>query len=127
MVSPGILSIFLLGLFWKKATAKSAKWAAVLTIPVAFYFKIAHLPGIYSLASKLGIEKIFPKLPWMDQMGYSFLIITAIMVLISLFSKSSGTLKTINVSVEMFKTEKNFNFWSIVIMLIVASLYIVFW
>ncbi len=44
MVSPGILAIFMLGLFWKKATNKAAIWGAILSIVVAFLFKLTDLP-----------------------------------------------------------------------------------
>ncbi|CAG0910292.1 unnamed protein product, partial [Cyprideis torosa] len=39
LVSPGILAVFLLGLFWKKTTNNAAIWGAVLSIPVALALK----------------------------------------------------------------------------------------
>jgi SSS family solute:Na+ symporter len=33
IVSPGILAVFLMGLFWKKATNKAAIWGVILSIP----------------------------------------------------------------------------------------------
>lgn len=131
MVSPGILAIFLLGLFWKKATAKSAEWAAILTIPVAFFFKIPNIEVIYSKLESLNLAFLFPKLPWMDQMGLSFLIIMGIMVLISLFNlkkkNKDADEKGIKYSLRIFDTNIDFNVASIIIMIIVGSLYIVFW
>jgi len=129
MVSPGILAIFMLGLFWKKTSAKSATWAAILTIPIAFFFKVAHLPKVYGWFESIGIEGLFPKLPWMDQMGYSFLVILAIMIIISLFQLKGKAKdeKGIEIPSGMFGTGIKFNIGAIVIMLIVASLYIAFW
>src|SRR5690606_10338780 len=40
VVSPGILAVFMLGLFWKKATNKGAIWGVILSIPIALYFKV---------------------------------------------------------------------------------------
>src|SRR5690606_36583482 len=41
VVSPGILAVFLLGLFWKKTTNKGAIIGAFASIPIAMYFKVA--------------------------------------------------------------------------------------
>ena len=41
VVSPGILAVFITGLFWKRATNKAAIWGVVLSIPIAMYFKVA--------------------------------------------------------------------------------------
>src|SRR5690606_20976057 len=39
IVSPGILAVFLLGLFWKKTTNKGAITGVLASIPVAMFFK----------------------------------------------------------------------------------------
>jgi SSS family solute:Na+ symporter len=41
IVSPGILAVFILGLFWKKATNKAAIVGVLSSIPIAMYFKVA--------------------------------------------------------------------------------------
>ena len=41
VVSPGILAVFLLGLFWKKTTNRGAIVGALASIPIAMYFKVA--------------------------------------------------------------------------------------
>ena len=41
VVSPGILAVFILGLFWKKTTNKAAIVGALVSIPIAMYFKVA--------------------------------------------------------------------------------------
>ncbi|UBM62625.1 sodium/sugar symporter [Candidatus Sulfidibacterium hydrothermale] len=109
MVSPGILAIFLFGLFWKRATSNSALWAAIFTIPVSMFFKF-----------------VFPQVPWMNQMGYSFLIISAIIVIISLLEKKTES-KAIPVSKELFHTDTAFNVGAVAITAIIATLYIIFW
>ena len=40
VVSPGILAVFILGLFWKKATSRAAIFGVLLSIPIAMYFKV---------------------------------------------------------------------------------------
>ncbi len=110
MVSPGILAIFLFGLFWKRATSRAALWAAILTIPVSAAFKF-----------------IFPQMPWMDQMGFSFLILSAVIVAISLLEEKGESPKAIPVSHELFRTGTAFNIGAIAISAIIMALYILFW
>ena len=40
IVSPGILAVFIMGLFWKKTSNKGAIYGALSSIPIAMYFKI---------------------------------------------------------------------------------------
>ena len=75
VVSPGILAVFLMGLFYKKATNNAAIWGAILSIPIAMYFKVA--PTGWSDAS------IFVELPFMHQMGYTCIATLAVIALIS--------------------------------------------
>ena len=110
MVSPGILAIFLFGLFWKKATSNSALWAAILTIPVSAAFKFA-----------------FPQMPWMDQMGFSFIVISFVIIVISLLEGKGDSPKAIPISKDLFKTNTTFNVGAITISVIIMVLYILFW
>src|SRR5690606_3201571 len=60
VVSPGILAVFLSGLFYKRATNNADIWGVVLSIPIAMYFKVA--PNGWSDAA------IFVNIPFMNQM-----------------------------------------------------------
>ena len=77
IVSPGILAVFILGLFWKKTTNKAAIIGALVSIPIAMYFKVA--PKGWSNSP------LFPDLPWMDQMGYTAILTALVIVAVSLF------------------------------------------
>ena len=76
VVSPGILAVFLLGLFWKQTSNRGAIVGALASIPVAMYFKVA--PKGWSNST------LFVDVPFMDQMGYTVLIT---MLIIIVFSK----------------------------------------
>lgn len=124
IVSPGILAIFMLGLFWKKTTNNAAIWGAVLSIPIAMYFK-AGSKGWFESGV---LMDIFPTLAWMDQMGLTFLTVTAIMVIISFIEKKGGVdEKGIPLKKSMFATSTKFNISAFVICLILAALYAIFW
>ncbi len=111
LVSPGILAVFLMGLFWKKSTSKAAIIGVIASIPIALLLK---LPAV--------------DLPWMDQMFYTMLLTMVIIAGISMTtSKDVDDPKGIPLTAETFKTGQVFNISSYVILLILAVLYAVFW
>jgi len=124
VVSPGILAIFVLGLFWKKATNHAAIIGVILSIPVAMFFKIA--PKGWAAGTTL--EGIFPNVPFLDQMGYTTLITMAIIVILSwLQNKGADDAKGFFISKETFKTSASFNISAFAIMLVLVFLYAKFW
>ncbi|WP_405608264.1 sodium/sugar symporter [Polaribacter sp. Asnod1-A03] len=113
IVSPGILGVFLLGLFWKKTTNNAAIWGAVLSIPIALALKFLPIP-------------VFE--PWMHQMGITtILTIIIIMVLSKLQNKGADDPKGIEISKDLFKTSPLFNIGSIAVCILLTVLYCLFW
>jgi SSS family solute:Na+ symporter len=111
LVSPGILAVFLMGLFWKKTTNKAAIVGAVSSIFVALILKFIPV-----------------ELPWMDQMFYTLLITMAIIVMVSLnTSELDDDPKGLKLTAGLFKTGPVFNISAYIIMTILAVLYIIFW
>ncbi|MEK9755481.1 MAG: sodium/sugar symporter [Bacteroidota bacterium] len=119
IVSPGILAVFLMGLFYKKATNNAAIWGAILSIPIAMYFKVA--PKGWNDAS------IFLDLPFMHQMGYTCLATIAIIALISYFEGNQNDPKGIKITKSLFSTDSTFNIAAFGVLLITAFLYAIFW
>ena len=119
VVSPGILAVFLMGLFYKKATNNGAIWGAILSIPIAMYFKVA--PKGWSDTS------IFVELPFMHQMGYTCIATLAIIALISYMEGNQDDPKGINLTKKLFATNKTFNIGAFSVLLITAFLYAMFW
>jgi solute:Na+ symporter, SSS family len=116
-ISPGVLAIFLLGLYWKKTTAQAAMAGAILTIPISTVLKF--LPGWTNGG--------FPDYPFLDRMGITFVLTMAIMIVVSLLKpKTSGT-HEIEVDASMFGVSKGFVIGSVIICGILAALYTVFW
>jgi len=66
-VYPGVVVVFGMGLFWKQATARSALWTAITTIPVGIIIKLTY-----------------PAMAFPLRMGYVFIILTFLATLISL-------------------------------------------
>jgi solute:Na+ symporter, SSS family len=124
VVSPGILAIFLLGLFWKKTTNHAAIIGALVSIPVAMFFKI----GPKGWASDTSFEFLFPNVPFLNQMGYTALITMAIIMTLSwLQNKGGNDGKGFNLDKDTFKTSASFNISAFAILLILTFLYAKFW
>lgn len=124
LVSPGILAIFLLGLFWKKTTNKAAIYGALASIPIAFYMKVGSKPWLEGS----NLQWLFPKLAFMNQMGVTLLVTAFIMILLSLREgKGQDNPKGIQLKKSMFKTGPAFNVGAFVIIIILAFLYSFFW
>ncbi|MCG2460607.1 sodium/sugar symporter [Flavobacteriaceae bacterium F89] len=120
VVSPGILAVFLLGLFWKKTTNRAAIIGALTSIPIAMYFKV----GSHGWSS----NPFFVNVPFMDQMGYTALLTMIVIVAVSLLqNKGAEDPKGIPLSKSLFKTGPVFNIGAFAVMLIVAALYAIFW
>ncbi len=120
VVSPGILAVFLLGLFWKQTSNRGAIIGALASIPVAMYFKVA--PKGWSESS------FFVDIPFMDQMGYTLLITMLIIALVSKIEhKNKDDIKGILLEKNIFKTSSVFNAGAFALMLILTALYAVFW
>nr|WP_299387354.1 sodium/sugar symporter [Allomuricauda sp.] len=120
IVSPGILAVFLLGLFWKKTTNRAAIVGALVSIPIALYFKVA--PKGWSSSS------LFVDVPFLDQMGYTALLTMLIIILVSLRqNKGEDDAKGIPLSKGLFKTSPIFNIGAFAVMLVLAVLYALFW
>ncbi len=120
LVSPGILAIFLLGLFYKKATTKGAIIGVLSSIPVAVLLKLPSLTGAEALKAL--------SLPFMHQMGITTLITMGIVVLVSYIqNKNADDPKGIAVDSNFFKTDSVFNIIAYAVMLVLVALYVIFW
>jgi SSS family solute:Na+ symporter len=116
--SPGVLAIFLLGMFWKRTTAGAALAGALLTIPISILLKF--LPTWTS--------GVFPDYPFLDRMTITFFAVAIIMILISLVKpKSEKDVHTIEMDKSLFGVSPAFIFGSVIIFGILAALYTVFW
>ncbi len=111
IVSPGILAVFLMGLFWKRSNSRGAITGVILSIPVALLLKFLPL-----------------EMPFLDQMMYTCLITMAIIVMVSLVtSDHEENPKAISIPKELFHTGYKFNVASYAVMIILIVIYLVFW
>ena len=124
VVSPGILAVFLMGLFWKKATNSGAIWGIILSIPIALYFKV----GPNGWAEGTALENIFVVLPFMQQMFITCLLTIGVIAVVSyLEGKGMPDEKGIVLTKKLFQTDPVFNISAVAISLILVVLYALFW
>ena len=117
-ISPGVLSIFLLGFFWKRTTSAAALASAILTIPVSTVLKF--LPQWTNGA--------FPDLPFMDRMTIVFIFLMLLMVVMSLLDRRSKDKPAlIEVDTKMFRVSPGFIIGSVLIVGVLAALYTIFY
>lgn len=131
-VSPGIFAMFILGFFWKKTTSNAALFATIGGFALSLLFKF--LPGIVNLSAlaQFGFAKAnnngIYEIPFLDRMGFVFLICVLGMVFISLWDHKRGV-KTngLDVDAKMFKLSNSFAVGALIICGILAALYTIFW
>jgi SSS family solute:Na+ symporter len=112
--TPGIVVIFLLGMFWKKTTSSAALAAAIGSAVLSFAFKM-----------------LWPELPFIDRVGLVFLLCTALAVLISMQADSYKQGLDQQGAVELgditFATTGGFNLSALLVSLILVALYASWW
>lgn len=108
-VTPGVLCIFLLGLFWKRTTSNAALWSVLLTIPISVFIKFA-----------------FPEIAFLDRMLLTFLLLIVMAVWISLKDKYPVAVE-IQDNKANLKSSAIFNIGAFMIVALITVFYIIFW
>jgi len=108
--TPGIVVIFMLGLFWKRANEAGALAAA-----------------IGSFALSVALKFAWPALPFIDRVGLVFLLALALAVVVSMLGKASPEKDFIRTDDVAYSTSSSFNFASVGVVAILIALYATFW
>ncbi|HND88334.1 MAG TPA: sodium/solute symporter [Saprospiraceae bacterium] len=111
LISPGVVAIFLMGFFWKKTTANAALAGALATIPTG-----------------LLLQNLMSGLPFLHRMGWVFVILVALMALVSMLDKrGQREVRSIEVHPSMFRTSPGFTLGMVLVLGVISALYFVFW
>jgi SSS family solute:Na+ symporter len=131
-VSPGIFAMFILGFFWKKTTSTAALFATIggflLSVMFKFlptYTDLAFLaPFGFAVKGPSGVYEI----PFLDRMGFVFVICIIMMIIISLIDNARGVKpKGLEVDSSMFKPQPSFVIGTAAIVVILTTLYTIYW
>ncbi|MBT6032827.1 MAG: sodium/solute symporter [Kordiimonadaceae bacterium] len=107
--TPGIVIIFILGMFWSKTTPAGALAAAIGSFVTSIAFKV-----------------LWPSLPFLDRMNYIFVICFVLAVGTSLLFKEEN--KPIHdVEKADFRTTPGYNLVALSIFLVLTAIYITWW
>lgn len=108
--TPGIVVIFVLGLFWKRANEAGALAAAIGSFVLSIVLKLA-----------------WPELPFIDRVGLVFLLALALAVVISLLTRHAPEKDIIETRDVDYRTGTTFNIGGIAVLAILTALYTLFW
>ena len=108
--TPGIVTLFILGMFWKRANTAGALGAALGSAILSILLKIC-----------------WPELPFIDRVGIVFLACTGLAVALSLLTGKGEHSKAIHLGEIDFSTAKSFNVATLGVVLILSALYIIWW
>jgi SSS family solute:Na+ symporter len=131
-VSPGVFAMFILGFFWKKTTSNAALFATIggFLMSIVFKFMPAFVdlsflhPIGFSVPNANGVFEI----PFIDRMGFVFLICVIGMYFISTYEHKKGaTTNGLEIDKSMFRVAPGFLVGSLIVIAIIAALYTVFW
>ncbi len=108
--TPGITVIFLLGMFWSRATSSAALVAA-----------------IGSAVLSIALAKFWPALPFMDRIGLVFLLCLALAIVVSLLEKPRETALRVQLTGIDYSTGGGFKIAAVAVSAILVALYAAFW
>ncbi|WP_346775589.1 sodium/sugar symporter [Sphingomonas sp. G-3-2-10] len=117
-VTPGITVIFLLGLFWPRATEAGALVGAVASVVLSLLFWFPAENG--------GIEAL-NAVPFMNRMMIVFFISLALAVIVSLVKPARADSNRITMQGVTFGTTTGFNIAGVIVILILIALYATWW
>ncbi len=135
-VSPGVFAMFIMGFFWKKTSSNAAMFATIggFVLSVIFKFlpqyvnlEFLHSTGFSVLIPQENGSSIY-EIPFIDRMGFVFVICVLLMIVISIIDQKRG-IKTNGLEIDssMFKVNSAFLAGSIFITGILVALYSIFW
>ncbi len=93
LIYPGIVTVFCLGLFWKRASTNAAAVTAILTIPLGVLFKF-----------------LLPDMPFHIRGSYIFILLVLLFITISLHNK-----KTVSAEGIAYADRKKMKIWALIL------------
>ncbi len=128
-ISPGILAIFLLGMFWKRTTATAAIVGVLAGFAMSVFFNnyapavLGHETVLYTaFANGHGGYEI----PFLICMGLSFAFTVSIMVVLSLVGPAINA-KAIELQPGLFRVSRQTMTLIVITLLLITALYTKFW
>jgi SSS family solute:Na+ symporter len=135
-ISPGVLAMFLLGMFWKRTTGAAAIAGLVTGFVLCVFFNefapqvLGHQNFLYTAyptqVIKDGVAATVWQIPFLICMGLAFLFTVIVMVAISLGGPRINP-KAFQLDKEMFRVKPSTLALIVVTLTILMGLYVKFW
>jgi SSS family solute:Na+ symporter len=138
VLSPGIAAVFLLGITWKRTSAKGGMWGLISGLVIGLTRLCAKI--FYSSAvdpSQNLFKYLFYDINWLFFCGWMLLFCIIVVIVVSLFTEAPSKEKIQGLvfgtasKEQLAETRKSWNHWDIIhtciILGITAAFYIYFW
>jgi len=109
-IAPGVVAVFMLGMFYQRANSAGAFTALFISVAVSIVFAVA-----------------LPDFSFVNRIWVVFLLCIGLGILVSHVTAQPREEQLVRVGDVQMKTRKSFNITSVVIILILIALYAVFW
>ena len=136
LLAPGIAAVFLLGVFWKRATASGGMWGLIVGFVLGMTRLVLKIFST-SLNQDSLIYSTFVAPNWLHYCIYLFLISIAVIVIISLLTKPESAEKLTGLTwasatpEQRAITRASYSNWdianSVIILAVVVAFYAYFW
>lgn len=110
MFSPGIVVIFLMGMFYKRMTSAGALTAALSSFGISLFFFF-----------------VLPDVPFIDRVGIVFIACIILSYIVSISDNKVVANDTVDISEVSFKTSSGYNMCALLCAIILAALYLTWW
>lgn len=109
-IAPGVVAVFLLGMFFQRTNSAGAFAALIISVVVSLIFKFA-----------------FPEFSFVNRIWVVFLLCMIAGVVVSRIAEAPKEEQLLRIGDVNMKTTSGFNIWSIGIIAILITLYAIFW
>ncbi|RZK47446.1 MAG: sodium transporter, partial [Pedobacter sp.] len=135
-ISPGILAMFLLGMFWKRTTGAAAIAGLITGFTLSVFFN-EFAPAVLGKETFLytayeytkmnnGVMETVVEIPFLICMGWSFFFTMAVMILMSLAGPKVSA-KAFALDPSMFKLKPSTIVMIVITLMLLSVLYVKFW
>ncbi len=135
-ISPGVFAMFLLGMFWKRTTGTAAIVGVVLGFVLAIFFNnyavdifgketLMYTAYTYEKMEKGAVVAV-TEIPFLINMGWSFVITVAVMVAISMAGPKINP-KAFVTDKSLLKLDNRTVALIVITLMLLAALYVKFW
>lgn len=113
-IAPGVVAVFLLGMFYKRANGAGAATALIVSVALSIVFYVMLKSGALEIQ-------------FVNRIWIVFLASLVLGVVVSHLTAAPSQERLLAEGDVSFKTATSFNIWTVAIALILVALYVIYW